>query len=293
MIYRALASLSGFGTAVALWSLYEARSYQRSFHRLNILPAGWKPMRILNISDVHLMPSDGKKVSFLRDLVALEPDAVFLTGDQLSSTRSLPALLKALEPLASIPGAFVYGSHDYHAPVWKNPLGYLIPSLVGEGKDSVELPHRAMTEALLDHGWVDLRNRRSSITVSGQKISLVGVDDPHVDLDHYPEDSGEESPFRIGLTHAPYSHILNTMKSDGVNLVLAGHTHGGQVCVPGYGALVTNCDLDTDHVAGIFGWPPIGDNRSMTAAISRGLGTSPYAPFRLACRPEVQILDLA
>ena len=290
---RALAGLAAFGTGVAAWSLFEARAYQHSFHHLNILPEGHAPIRILNISDLHLMPGDDKKVEFVRDLVELKPDAVFLTGDQLASTKSLPTLLRALNPLAGIPGAFVYGSHDYHAPVWKNPLGYIIPPLSGPEKDNEDLPHEEMAGALSDNGWVDLRNSRSTITIAGHEISLVGVDDPHIDLDEYPEDEGEASSFKIGLTHAPYTRILNSMEHEGVDLALAGHTHGGQVCVPGYGALITNCDLDTDHVAGVFPWPPIGDDQSMHVAISRGMGTSPYAPFRLACRPEVQIIDLA
>lgn len=282
----------GIGAGVAGWSLWEARSFQRSFHHLNILPNGMEPMRILNISDIHLMPGDEKKVEFLRDLADLKPDAVFLTGDQLSSTKSLPSLLRALQPLNGIPGAFVFGSHDYHAPVWKNPLSYVLPFFGGPEKDPEDLPHAAMAEAFRDFGWTDMRNTRSSIQVNNQKIQLVGVDDPHIDLDEYPAPKEQEG-FTIGLTHAPYTRVLNAMEADSVTLALAGHTHGGQVCVPGYGALITNCDLDTAHVAGVFGWPAIAQEKTMTVAISRGLGTSPYAPFRLACRPEVQIIDLA
>lgn len=290
---RAVAGLAAAGLGVAGWSLWEARNYQRSFHHLNILPKGMEPMRVLNISDIHLMPDDDKKVEFIRDLVDLKPDAVFLTGDQLSSTKSLPSLLRALKPLSDLPGAFVYGSHDYHAPIWKNPLGYVIPPLRTEEREPDALPHEAMATAFDEYGWVDLRNARSSITIAGSEIGLVGVDDPHINFDQYPESDGRDHEFTIGLTHAPYTRILNQMNAEGVGLALAGHTHGGQVCVPGYGALITNCDLDTDHVAGVFGWPAIGHEKTMTVAISRGLGTSPYAPFRLACRPEVQVIDLA
>lgn len=290
---RTLGGLAAASVGVAAWSLVEARAFTRSFHHLTILPAAHHPMRILNISDLHMMPGDDKKVEFVRDLADLKPDAVFLTGDQLSSTKALPALLRALKPLAGIPGAFVYGSHDYHAPVWKNPLGYVIPPLASGEKEPDELPHEEMTAALVDNGWVDLRNRRDVIDVAGQQIGLIGVDDPHIDYDEYPAPIDHDAAFTIGLTHAPYTRILNEMASEGVGLALAGHTHGGQVCVPGYGALITNCDLDTDHVAGVYGWPPIGHDQTMQVAISRGMGTSPYTPFRLACRPEVQIIDLA
>ncbi|WP_182353898.1 metallophosphoesterase [Flaviflexus huanghaiensis] len=292
MIRAVAAGITALGAGVAAWSLVEARSYQRSFYPLSILPEGWEPMRVINISDLHLLPGDGKKVEFVRDLAELKPDAVFLTGDQLSSSASLPTLLRALQPLAGIPGAFVYGSHDYHAPVWKNPLAYIIPPLGRDLPDPEDLPDEEMTAALKDYGWVDLRNRRDEITVRGHRISLVGVDDPHIDLDVYPAPEESTADLAIGLTHAPYTRVLNAMADEGVNLIMAGHTHGGQVCVPGYGALVTNCDLDTYHVSGVFPWPPAGNGKTRVA-ISRGLGTSPYAPIRLACRPEVQVIDLA
>ncbi|MDO5724426.1 MAG: metallophosphoesterase [Flaviflexus sp.] len=287
-----------FGAAtllsVAGWSLAEARAFQRSYHTLSILPPGSSRLRILNISDLHILPGDARKVAFMRSLADLEPDAVFLTGDQLSSAQALPTLLGALAPLAGTPGAFVYGSHDYYAPVWKNPLSYLFPALGSEAAEPPELPHAEMTRRLTDYGWIDLRNRRSRIEAGGRVIDLIGVDDPHIDLDVYPPeeaDSAVKADFNIGLTHAPYTRILNAYAEEGVDLTLAGHTHGGQICLPGHGALVTNCDLPPRLASGVFPWPG-GKPDAMRVAISRGMGTSPMTPFRLACRPEVQIIDL-
>lgn len=294
-------ALLGAASVVGLagWSLAEARAFQRSFHTLKILPKGSARLRVLNISDLHILPGDARKVAFVRSLADLEPDAVFLTGDQLSATQALPTLLGALAPLAGTPGAFVYGSHDYYAPVWKNPLSYLIPALGSETTDPPELPHEEMTRRLTEHGWTDLRNARARIEAGGRAIDLVGVDDPHIDLDEYPpaesgaDGSGEEqaADLKIGLTHAPYTRILNAYADEGVLLTLAGHTHGGQVCLPGHGALVTNCDLPPALASGIFPWPG-GEPDAMRVAISRGMGTSPMTPFRLACRPEVQVIDL-
>lgn len=105
-------------------------------------------------------------------------------------------------------------------------------------------------------------------------------------------------PLLIGLTHAPYRRVLDAMVSDGVDLALAGHTHGGQLCLPGVGALVTNCDLDRHQAKGLSRYlsqQPGGTDHEasgMYLHVSAGLGTSPYTPVRLACRPEATLLRL-
>ena len=84
--------------------------------------------------------------------------------------------------------------------------------------------------------------------------------------------------------------------ADGVGLALAGHTHGGQLCLPGVGALVTNCDLDRGRASGLSQWPGRTGTSEATGDmylhVSAGLGTSPYTPVRLACPPEATLLTL-
>ena len=94
----------------------------------------------------------------------------------------------------------------------------------------------------------------------------------------------------IGVTHAPYRRVIDAMAADGMDLIVAGHTHGGQVCVPFYGALVTNCDLDTRRVKGLSLHSAGG--KTSYLHVSAGVGTSPYAPFRFACRPEATLISL-
>jgi uncharacterized protein len=97
----------------------------------------------------------------------------------------------------------------------------------------------------------------------------------------------------LGVTHAPYHRVTDAMASDGCSLVLAGHTHGGQLCVPGWGALVTNCDLAPGRAKGLS--PHACDTEGSVATwlhVSAGLGTSPYAPIRFACPPEATLLTL-
>lgn len=92
---------------------------------------------------------------------------------------------------------------------------------------------------------------------------------------------------RLGVTHSPEPRVLDSFAEDGYDLVLAGHTHGGQLRLPGYGALVTNCELDRGRARGASTW-----GERMHLHVSAGLGTSPYAPVRFACPPEATLLTL-
>jgi len=117
------------------------------------------------------------------------------------------------------------------------------------------------------------------------------VDDPHVERDEYAAVAGPVDPaadVHLGLTHSPEPRVLDDMAADGFDLLLAGHTHGGQVCVPFYGALVTNCGLSPRMAKGLHRWP----GSDSWLHVSAGLGTHPTAPIRFACRPEVSVLTL-
>ena len=277
-----------------------------------------RPLRILHLSDIHLMPYQKRKMRWLASLAQTKPDLIVLTGDQIGSTTSLSLLLSTLAPLAGIPGAFVYGSNDYYSPRPKNPFIYFkrkhpIGDIEPRERD---LPWQEMTTAFESYGWLNLNNTRASISTAGWDIQLVGVDDPHIELDEYPLEVESESDtpvpspthqrVKIGLTHAPYSHVLDQMAAEGCTAVFAGHTHGGQVCVPGAGALVTNCDLDPQHASGLFQWPlagegvlhgdgivPTGTEPRPTSwvNVSAGIGASPAVPVRVACPPEAIVVD--
>ena len=153
---------------------------------------------------------------------------------------------------------------------------------------------------MTDAGWVDLDNARTSLHLGGQRIDLVGVDDPHIERDDYASVSAPAAAdaTTVGVAHAPYQRVLDAMTADGARLVIAGHTHGGQLCVPGYGALVTNCDLDRGRAKGVSRWwPGAGTStpRPSDAAwlhVSAGLGASRYAPVRFACRREATLITL-
>jgi predicted MPP superfamily phosphohydrolase len=291
---RSLISLAAGATAVggatfAYASLVERNMFTLRRFDVPILEPDAEPLRVLHISDLHMMPDQRRKQSWLAALTGTDPDLVVVTGDNMSSPLALPGVLRALDPFLGLPGAFVFGSNDYRGPVWKNPLLYLLPDR--EYVQGVDLPYTELRAALVESGWADLNNARTILKAGGRSIELAGVDDPHVERDDYDSIAGPVSPgadLHIGVTHTPATEVLNAMAADGFTLLLAGHTHGGQVRVPGYGALTTNCDLPNAMARGLHRWP----DSEAWLHVSAGLGTHPTAPIRFACRPEATILTL-
>jgi len=292
-LLTAAGALVAAGAASAAWGAgVEVRSYRLRRVEVPVLAAGQAPLRVLHLSDLHLTPGQHRKQAWVRSLAALEPDLVVDTGDNLASAAAVPAALHALEPLLYRPGAFVLGSNDYFGPRPKNPASYLLgPSRVAHRPDVLPTPD--LVAGLVGAGWTDLTNARATLEVGGRRVDLVGVDDPHLGRDRYLDVSAPADPgadLTLGVTHAPYRRVLDAMTTDGLDLLLAGHTHGGQLCVPGFGALVTNCDLPRRYVKGLHRWERGGD--ASWLHVSAGLGTSPYAPVRFACPPEATLLTL-
>ena len=282
-------------------SLVERNAYVLRRFTVPVLPAGARPLRIVHLSDLHLMPSQRRKAAWVAALADLRPDLVVNTGDNLSHAEAIPLALEAFSAFEGVPGVFVLGSNDYFAPRPRNPVLYLTPQhATGAGK-TTRLPTEDLVKGMLDLGWTDLTNTRATLPLGGMSVDFLGVDDPHLRYDRYGLVRGESSAdLVVGVTHAPYQRVLDAMSDDGARLLIAGHTHGGQLCLPFLGALVTNCDLDTGRAKGLSRWWP-GAGRALAAPpppdaawleVSAGLGTSPYAPVRFACRPEATLLTL-
>ncbi|HTX28790.1 MAG TPA: metallophosphoesterase [Streptosporangiaceae bacterium] len=259
-----------------------------------VLPAGAQPLRILHISDAHLTPGRKRLMSWIRSLDDLDPDLVVNTGDSLAHPQSVGYLLDALGPLLDRPGVFVFGANDLFAPTPRNPLRYATgPShLWHERPKEPDLPWEKLRDGMTSAGWLDLNNQQGRLTIGGLNIALAGVHDPHVGRDRYERIAGAADPaadLRIGVMHSPEPRVLDRFAADGYDLLLAGHTHGGQLCLPWYGTLVTNCGLDRKRARGLHRHPADG---RVWLHVSAGLGTSPWAPARFACRPEASLLTL-
>jgi predicted MPP superfamily phosphohydrolase len=278
---------SGVGSLA--YGLTEAQAFKVRNLDLQLLPAGSESIRILHISDLHITPAQTRKINWVKSLAKLEPDFVVGTGDFLAHQLAVPAVVEAMNELMDLPGAFVLGSNDYFAPKVKNPLSYFKTDqeIRAEG---TALPTSDLVYELTDAGWLDLNNKQSVTEINGLKFHFRGTDDPHIKKDNYATVAGpfEADHFRFGVTHAPYRRVLQSFASDKADLVLAGHTHGGQICIPFYGALITNCDLPLGQAKGLsmFG------ETEMPLHVSAGVGTSPFAQVRIACRPEATLITL-
>ncbi len=293
----ALGTLAGAAGA-AYAAGYEVRAYTLRHAEVPVLPPGSEPLKVLHLSDLHMTPSQTRKQEWLRSLASLEPDLVVNTGDNLAHTQSVPVVLDALGPLLDVPGVFVLGSNDYFSPTLRNPLRYVLPDDGQRNTHTTKLPWRDLVDGFEGAGWVDLSNRQDRVTVRGLDFAFVGVDDPHLDYDDLTAVAGPADPgadLRVAVAHAPYLRVLDAFAQDGYDTIFAGHTHGGQVCLPGRGALVTNCDLEPARAKGLHRHPADsrpGDDGSSWLHVSAGLGTSPYAPVRFACRPEASLVTL-
>ncbi|WP_105975526.1 metallophosphoesterase [Streptomyces geranii] len=293
-------------TAVAAAGLAYSVGFEARFFRLRrvtvpVLPAGMRPLRILQVSDIHMVGGQYKKQRWLRSLAGLRPDFVINTGDNLSDPEGVPEVLDALGPLMQFPGAYVFGSNDYYGPTPRNPARYLVEKMQGRhglngnapAVNVIHNPWEELRDGFDSAGWLNLTNTRGTLKIEDMAVELTGLDDPHIKRDRYEKVAGGPSAsadVSLAVVHAPYLRVLDAFTADAYPLTLAGHTHGGQLCIPFYGALVTNCDLDTDRVKGLS--THTAEGRTSYLHVSAGCGANRYTPARFACPPEATLLTL-
>jgi len=273
---------------IAYSSLVERNLFGLRREVVPCLPPGARPLRLLHLSDPHLVARQQRKRSFISALAELEPDLVVHTGDTLGGADGVDAVAECFGPLLAFPGVFCLGSNDYYGPAPKNPLKYFKKN--HKRVHGTELDWERMTASWVAGGWTDLTNTRATVELrDGRRVAARGVDDPHIKRDRMDAVSGpweEDADLRLGLVHAPEPRLLDVFAGDGAQLLLCGHTHGGQLRVPWFGALVTNCGLDRGRAMGVS---PYG---KAWLHVSPGLGTSVYAPVRFACPPRASLLTL-
>ncbi|HKP06708.1 MAG TPA: metallophosphoesterase [Microbacterium sp.] len=294
-----LGTVGAVGAGAAIWGIgIERYLFTVRFHEVPVLPAGATPIRVLHLSDAHMAPWQHRKQEWIAALAELQPDLIVNTGDNLGHFDGLRGLRRAFDPLRGVPGVFVHGSNDHAAPSPRNPFRYFTgPSNVKHTAEPLD------TDALDDYltgelGWIDLNNKVGSLDAAGLRIAAFGVSDAHRHWDRLealPEPlaalrAEESADLSIGVTHAPYRRVLDDFVDLGADAIFGGHTHGGQVRIPGFGALVANCDIPLRQARGLSAWKH--DGRSVPLNVSAGLGHSIYAPVRFACRPEASLLTL-
>jgi uncharacterized protein len=270
---------------IAYAVLVERRWYRLRRHRVAILPTDGAPLTVLHLSDLHLVGADEGKRRFLATLP--RADVSVITGDILGEPEAVEFAAAALRPVRGrVASLFVLGSNDLYAPRPNNPFRYLIPNRRRGRVTGRRGRAQDLVRELERDGWVHLRNRKYGRRVDGVPMEIVGLDDPHIhraDLSVAPRTTPDA--FGLAVVHSP--DPAPELAALGYDLVVAGHTHGGQIRLPFVGALVTNCSVPTRLARGLA---RLG--RSYLH-VSPGLGTSKYAPFRLLCRPEATLLELS
>lgn len=300
------AAIAAVGLGTLAWgTLVERNAFTLRRETLPILAPGARPLTVLHLADLHMAPWQKAKQEWVRELAVFEPDLVVNTGDNLGHVNGIEGIEYALEPFRNVPGVFVNGSNDYYGPVLKNPFTYFSRApkmhLEAPALDTVRL--EGFFEEL---GWLSLNNTARAMSIKGSRLEFVGVNDPHLGydrLDRLPgaldelrenvgwhDDRGGPEVVTVGVTHAPYRRVLNSLVTHGADVIFAGHTHGGQVRVPGYGALVTNCDIPRDQAQGLSLWQHALSTAYLN--VSAGIGTSIYQPVRFACKPEAVLVTL-
>lgn len=282
---RLLVSLLAAGAATLLYAaLIERNLYAIRRHTVPCLPPGAQPITILHVSDLHLRSIQRRKRAFLAGLGCLRPDLIVGTGDLIGDANpdSARAAVEALRAIGA-PGIAVLGSNDYYSPRPGNAFRYLRKHRGPKSTRDVvpNNPWEELVAGLRDAGWQVLRNE----TTTAPGFEVLGLDDAHIglaDLTVPTARAGEG--FRLAVAHSPDG--VEVLGAFGYDLTLCGHTHGGQVCVPGIGALVTNSSLPRRKARGLH------RHGGAWLHVCGGLGTSMYAPVRFACRPEVCFLTL-
>ncbi len=236
--------------------------------RVDRLAAGHDGLRLGHFSDVHL--TGLMHFRFYREaidrLMSTKPDAVFLTGDLIDFDNCLDQVQPLLEPVvASLGCYFVLGNHDRRL------------------KDVTRL--RSM---LTELGWHDLGAHARTVEWAGEEIYLTGNERPWFDNPQRNTQEREsalerrQAPLRIGLSHSPDQ--IDWARKLELDLLLCGHTHGGQVRIPWIGPVVAPSRYGSRFASGWFHFPPT------LMHVSRGI--SGTHPLRIACTPEVSSIVL-
>ena len=306
IVATALGAAVTLGAGALAWgTLIERSRFTLRREIVPVLAPGARSLTVLHLSDLHMAPWQTDKQDWVRSLKVFEPDLVINTGDNMGHQDGLSGVAYALEPFRGIPGVFVNGSNDYYGPTPKNPLRYFSgPS--SHKHTQTELDVTKMERFFEDElGWLSLNNTARAMSIRGSRIEFFGVNDAHRNWDRLDKLTGAIDTERenvewadapgpevvsVGVTHAPYRRVLDAFVTHGADVIFGGHTHGGQVRIPGVPALVTNCDIPREQASGLSHWEHAGHSAYLN--VSAGVGTSIYAPVRFACPPEAVVVTL-
>lgn len=271
-----LFALSAAVLTLAGWVAVRGRREAQRLHLTRVevpvphLPEALDGIEIIHLSDLHLTGYGPYEQDLLRALRPLPARVVVITGDFLGGPGGAQALIPLLMEIGRDRIMLgVLGNHDYRPPV----------------------NTAALARDLARAGVRLLVNDAAVVVERGHRLRFVGVDDPHTgraDVEKamaaLPPPLGDQREPVVVLAHSP--DVFPDAERAGADLILAGHTHGGQVCLPGGFPLLTN----TRRVGRRFARGLV-DGGATPMFVTRGIGTSAIR-LRLFCPPEIAVVRL-
>ena len=241
-----------------------------------------KMFRILHISDLHLAEPESHKIDFIRKITDDDFDLIILTGDVFENHTGLPYVENLLSRRPRLGAYAVLGNHDYYDyKMFHKTVGRMIKTYrQPKEKRDVE----PFVQALQNGGFDVLRNESRSLKEHG--LHIIGIDYPGIKENELVRlaDQAPEHHLKLAIFHLPRN--LHHISKAGIQLALGGHTHGGQVRIPGYGPLFTDSELGRHEASGLI-------RKGDTAFhISRGLGADPRSNIRFFCPPAATIIEV-
>lgn len=256
-----LAGMAGTVAVDAVW--YEPQALQVERIALPTTSPGGQ-VRILQISDLHLSNFNSYFAKVAKQVVDLQPDLIVLTGDYLEEERNIRGVLSFLKELKATHGIYaVQGNWEY----WSR--------LEGEN----------LRRHFAGAGVKLLINERADLEVNGRALSIFGLDYPS-SIDHLHQLQKKVDPWRFNLLLSHVPAFAHEQLNEHINLILSGHTHGGQVRLPFLPPFYLP-RYSGRFVAGLY---HVSQHR-IPLYVSRGVGTS-VLPLRFFCRPEIGLFEL-
>jgi hypothetical protein len=270
---------------IILWAFFVEPNWYR-FKRIKVhIPKKiHKPFSILHLSDIHFCKNGGAKKRFFQRLSMLNPDLIFVTGDTIDNDEGIETATRTLSGLRARYGTFlILGNHDYFDYHWKDVFLYNFGvTRLASHRNNIE---HLITE-MKRIGINVLVNQAAKVEVHGNPVLIGGTNDPmtqRIDFEKTLHGLGPNT-LNILLTH----HLDSVLKLShrGVDMVFAGHTHGGQIRIPLLGSIVCEIKLPRRYIGGLHRF------KDMITFVSRGLGASRLTFPRFACRPEAVWFDM-
>lgn len=279
-------SIGSFCAFILLWAfVVEPRCLHIRRRKIHLHKPLSRPLTVLHLSDLHFPIRKQTLRRFFKKIADLEADMIVITGDLIENEAGIAECGEVLRTLRAKHGKFaIFGNHDHYRHGIKQILNFIFTGKAeGQSNDLA-----ALEKALRAADIQLLRNQHHYLEIESEKFYVIGLDDPvtkNADPDKaFLGVNGHGT--KILLTHS--LDILAHMENREVHLALSGHTHGGQMTIPFYGAppLTRHCRLGQRYMSGLNHY---GEVRTHT---SRGLGQGGFLAFRFLCPPEAILLEI-